>query len=228
MPEINLMEMVFEAKMRPAESKFLRGAVIAKLQGKTSSNLHHNHLDNKGSVCYDYPKVQYKTLDGKPMVVCIGEGVEVGEMLLSAYDGRLQLGNRSLEAPFSAFSATTFEPQYDAAGFRYRVMRWQPLNADNYAAWKKLIALTDKICLLEQIFAGHVLGLYQGLGIHIDQTVECSLTRLSDPYVDSYKGISTTLFDIEVILNHSLPIHCGIGKGASLGFGMIEEIRSKY
>lgn len=29
-------------------------------------------------------------------------------------------------------------------------------------------------------------------------------------------------------LNDYAYIHCGIGKGASLGFGMIEEIRSKY
>jgi len=224
MENIKIITTIFDTPLSDNENEYLRGAVIHKLSD-TDNILVHNHLDRNGTLRYDYPLVQYKNLNGRAAIVCLGEGIQIIEELISGCDLSVMIGTRPVQMHIQELLPTFFTPQISEQGYCYRIARWQALNSENYRTYKELVALTDKILFLEKIITGHILALYQGLGICVHCRIDCSLTKLSAPYTNRYKGITTTLFDIELITNLSLPLYCGLGKGASIGFGIINKLK---
>lgn len=224
MENVKIITTLFDIPLSNDENEYLRGAVIHKLSN-TGNPLIHNHLDRQGTLRYDYPLVQYKNLNGRAAIVCLGEGTQIIEDLISGCDLSFMIGTRSVQMHIQELLPTFFTPQISEKGFCYRITRWQALNSENYQTYKELVALTDKILFLEKIMTGHILALYRGIGFCVNCRIDCSLTKLSDPYTDRYKGITTTLFDIELITNLSLPPNCGLGKGASIGFGIINNLK---
>lgn len=225
MNKIKIITVVFDILLSNKEIEYLRGAVIHKLSGKVNDILAHNHIDRNGKLRYQYPLVQYKILNGHAAIVCLEEGTHVISELISGCDFSFMLGKRSVQMHVREFLPTLFEPRLSTDGFVYSVKRWQALNSNNYQTYKELVSLSDKISFLENILTGHVLALYRGLGIYVDIRVECSITKLSQPYTTTYKDITTTLFDLSFICNISLPVNCGLGKGGSIGYGIIQEIK---
>jgi hypothetical protein len=170
---------------------------------------------------YAYPLVQYKVLDQKAAIVAIGDGTKELASLMACPSLRVRLGSRTFDVGVQQISFDDFQPEVREQGFRYRLDRWQPLNSENFKTYGQLVALTDKIVFLERILTGHILSLYKGLGLFIHQEVHCCFTRLSEPYEDNYKGFRTQLFQAEILTNISLPLHAGLGKGTSIGYGTI-------
>ena len=224
MESIKVITTIFDTPLTNHENECLRGAIIEKLSD-TENPLVHNHLNREGALRYDYPLVQYKNINEQAAIVCLGEGTKVIEELISRCDLSFMIGTRSVQMQIKELNPTFFVPQISEQGFYYRITRWQALNSGNYQTYKELVALTDKIRFLEKILTGHILALYRGLGICVNVKIDCSLTKLSDPYTDKYKGITTTLFNIEFITNLSLPLNSGLGKGTSIGFGIINELK---
>lgn len=225
MRDYKVITTIFDIPLSDVESDFLRGTVIQKLSDKPENTLAHNHLDRQGTLRYSYPLVQYKSISGRAAIVCLAEGTHIIEELISKCDFSFVIGKRHVEARIKELSPVLFTPQTSESGFFYRLTRWQALNSENYKIYKELVVLTDKIVFLEKILTGHILALYNGLGINIDIRIECSLTQLSPSYTGTYKGITTTLFDVGFVTNVSLPENCGLGKGASIGFGIIHNIK---
>ena len=63
-----------EIELRTRDAHKLRGYFGNLFREK--SELLHNHMGN-GELKYEYPKVQYKVLDGTPVLVGIREGAEL-------------------------------------------------------------------------------------------------------------------------------------------------------
>lgn len=87
--------------------------------------------------------------------------------------------------------------------------------------------LLEKIELLESILKGNLLAFYKGLGIFVSEELRAEITFLSDPFIVKNKGVKIMAFDIEFVSNLSLPNFVGIGKNASIGYGIVTRIKEE-
>ena len=70
--KIPYITIVFENHLMHRELPLFRGAIISKVPEKYV--LFHNHL--KGSFRFAYPLIQYKIIEGKAALFCIGDGTD--------------------------------------------------------------------------------------------------------------------------------------------------------
>ncbi len=220
---IPVLTIIFDNEISQIEIPMFRGAIISKVTAEYT--LFHNHTDD--GFRYRYPLIQYKRIGGKAAIVCIGEGADaIGQFFANA-DFDLQIGNRS-----ATFKVCKVEPnrvliQPWEQIFKYTCRKWLPLNKENYEQYKNLEGVAERALFLQKILIGNILSMCTGLGIHIEKNIECSVTNISETNVYKYKGVLMTGFDIEFKTNMLMPDYIGLGKGVSLGFGMIKQIKKQ-
>lgn len=220
--KINILKILFHNELRPHQVSHFRGAIINALNQKNI--LFHNHLDDD-HFRYRYPLIQYKIINGRAAIVCMGEGTEaIGEFFASAHFD-VNIGNRSETLQLSRVEPRQFNIQVWEQKFHYRLRRWLPLNGENFPKYKQLTSLAEQCLMLEGILRGNILSMGKGLGITFDRQVECRITRLHDPYLVTVKGVKMQAFDIDFCANVSLPPHIGLGKHASINSGIVTPMR---
>ncbi len=221
--KIPLLNIRFANDLSPHEVPLFRGAVVAALDNKLL--LFHNHNGDEG-LRYRYPLIQYKRIGGRAAIVCIGEGTEqIGELFAtSRYD--LKLGERSMSLELDTVQPMTYNMQVWQQLFAYRITRWLPLNSANYAKFRQLESLADRYAMLEGLLTANILSMAKGIGLRMDERIECHITAMSgDPSWVRVKGVKVLAFNLEFSSNVSLPPYIGLGKHVSLGFGVVTRHR---
>ena len=208
----------FDNEIQPFEIPLLRGSVLSSV-GKEADVLLHNHEGD--NFRYSFPLVQYKRMKGKACIVCIEEGADVIGQFFSTQSTSFQIGERSVLLQIEEVLPRKTTIQIWDSEFRYRLRRWLPLNSQNYEEYQKAEAMTEKIALLERILIGNILSMAKGLGIRFDKQVSCSITDLTERHLVKVKNTKVMMFDVDFKSNASLPEWVGIGKHASIGFGII-------
>jgi hypothetical protein len=107
--------------------------------------------------------------------------------------------------------------------FTYYIRRWLPLNQKNYEEYSKLESLTEKSSFLEKMLTGNILSFCKGIGLHLEKHLDVKILKLEERHTLTYKGVKMQDFDAEFKTNISLPDFIGLGKGVSIGFGMIAK-----
>ena len=87
-----------------------------------------------------------------------------------------------------------------------------------------MITLAERVNLLDTILRGNILTLYKSFGVYFTREIKANIVDMSVRTV-SFKGVKMNAFDISVITDTALPVHLGIGKGVSHGFGVIENLQ---
>lgn len=210
---------IYNGKLKIGEEQMFRGAFL-KVMGTNVNSLLHNHLEV--GLRYSYPLVQYKSLNNKPAIVGIGRG---GSAIMDLpRNGNLIIGKRPRTYSLEDINIEQYEPDIDKEPKMYSIMRYIPLNTTNIEEFDSLPALTDKICLLEDIINANILAFFKGIGYHCNeeiQTVISSIDRIYDLY---YKNVRFKGFDMKFITNVLLPNNIGLGKSSSVGFGVLKRI----
>lgn len=219
-----LLILRFKNLIHHNELVHFRGAIINALKEKNHV-LFHNH--DGESFRYSYPLIQYKRINQRAALVCINEGTEVVGLLLSKGDFECKLGNKEVALEIDGVKANQFIIQTWDSLFYYNLRKWLALNQVNYLEYCKLDSLSDKCLFLEKILIGNILSMGKGLNIDFDKEIICKITNINDSVTMSYKNVKMMTFDVEFKSNVSLPDYIGIGKGSSLGFGMVAEKREK-
>ena len=200
------------------EVPLFRGAVINSMEG--AGILFHNHAgDDK--LRYAYPLIQYKRINQKAAIVCIGEGTEAIGEFFAASNFDVTLGDRAISLEVEQVKASHTLVQVWDSQFAYHLRRWLPLNEDNYAKYNALDSLAERYAMLERLLTGNILSFAKGVGIHFDKQVQCRITAADEPRLTRYKGVKMMSFDVEFKSNVSLPDYVGLGKGVSLGYGTV-------
>lgn len=208
-----------DAEIHQKEVPLFRGAVISSL-GDHANLLFHNHIgDDK--LRYTYPLIQYKRIGKKAAIVCIEEGVDLIGQFLTETSDKLKIGNREIEWNTRRIQPARLLIQTWEDAFDYHISRWLPLNSKNYQQYQNTEGLVEKIALLENILKGNLLSMLKGLDIHLEQELIVRITQLSDPYILYNKGIGMTAFNADFKCNLTIPNHVGIGKNASIGYGIV-------
>ena len=223
MKEHKVTTVLFDGILQEREIPSFRGAVMALAD---NNPLYHNHTDDAGFQ-FRYPLVQYKVLDEHPALVGIDEGADSLESLFRiGEEHELQIGRTRRIFLVTDKSSTFFLADETAPGiFRYFIRNWLPFNRDNYQAWMDMPSLARRVSLLDSILIGNVLTLYKALGVFFDRKVHAIVVDMSPSRNVTYKGVKMLAFDVMVETDSALPVHCGIGKGVSHGFGVVEELR---
>jgi hypothetical protein len=219
-----LLILRFKNKIQQRELPLLRGAIIQLLKEKNDV-LFHNHEGDKFR--YSYPLIQYKRINQCASLVCINEGTEAIGLLLMQHDLNCVIGEQPVQLEIDQVKANQFLIQTWQSDFSYYLRKWLPLNQDNYAEFQKLEGIAEKCFFLEKILIGNILSMGKGIGVHFENEVRCKITQISNENIVRYKGVQMISFDIEFKTNVSLPDYIGLGKSASIGFGMVAGKREK-
>ena len=213
---INTLIIQFNNELKKRDITKFRGAVIAALG--EDDILFHNHDGEK--LRYSYPLIQYKCFRKKANVVCLGKGTEAIASLFNSnktitipdYDAPFEIENSRAEKTLVKCWQTPID---------YNLYDWIPLNSNNFNIYENTESLKDRIALLEKILVGNILSAMKGLGIDIKEKITCEITKLGKSRPTKYKGIGLMCMDIRFNSNISLPTLMGLGKHASVGYGIL-------
>jgi len=214
----------FATPIATREIPLLRGAMIRATGG--SSLFYHNHT-GADRLRYAYPLVQYKRIGGQAAIVFIGNGVDAAADYFSSNTVEITLGERQTLLELQHADAhTTLINIWDDV-FTYSIRKYLPLNQHNYATYQQTDGLTDRLAIIESALTGGILSFAKGVGIHVGDRISLKITAMQEPRQYVYKGVKMLGFDLEFKTNISLPDYIGLGKGSSLGFGMIKRMHTE-
>lgn len=219
---IRTLTVFYDTEISDKEIPLFRGAVLKSL-GDSANELYHNHTGEE-TFRYSYPLIQYKRLNRKAAIVCIDQGIElVGELLLEL-PVSVMIGTREEKCHIEKILTKEVPVSMQNEFVSYRLHRWLPLNSTNYALYQDAESLVERIHILERVLIGNILSFLKGVDIHLEKQLELHITNITNQKPAAYKKVKLMAFDIEFKINLSLPQHIGIGKNASVGYGILTKI----
>ncbi len=221
---IRTLTVFYDTNISYKEVSLFRGAILKSL-GNKANVLYHNHL-GCDSFRYSYPLIQYKRLKGKAAITCIGEGTDIIGQFMSEAPETIMVGEKVLKCEVAHVFPARILVQTWKRPFKYHLNRWLPLNSKNYLLYQATEDIYERIALLESILKGNLLSMLKGLGIHLENQLLLKITQLGEPYIIYYKGVGLMAFNVNFTCNLSIPNNIGIGKNASIGYGIVHQEKS--
>lgn len=218
---IRTLTIIFDTDISYKEIPLFRGAVLKNL-GVKANVLYHNHTGDD-TFRYSYPLIQYKCLGKKAAIVCIEGGADIIGQFLSENTAILYLGERVVKCDIGKVAPTKILVQVWKTSFTYHINRWLPLNTKNYRIYLETVGMIDRIALLENILKANLLSMLKGLDIYLEDEINVKITDLSNSYIIYNKGVAMMAFNADFTCNLSIPNNLGIGKNASIGYGVIHQ-----
>ncbi len=180
----------------------------------------HHHLED--GYLRLYPKVQYKVIEGTPIIL----GIEEGSKLLKKISGEI----KSLElenSKYKVMSRQINEQEVEIIATReerkYRfISPWLALNQNNYNKFLEIKDIREKKLFINNILIGNILSMCKGLGIIVDRNLYVH-SRLNTNK-DEFKNIFLKSFSGEFIVNFKIPDLFGLGKSVSHGYGIVKNL----
>lgn len=192
----------------------LRGFVADKFPEHI---LLHQHTGEEGYI-YTYPKVQYKILDGVPMIIGIEEG---GDVLREVYPKIkiLELGEATYQIVEKQVVEKEVEFGENSSTIQYEFLTpWLALNQKNYQHWEAL-SWKERQTQLKRTLIGNILSMAKGLEYVVTEEIKA---ELDVKHVQTtLKGVSMVGFLGKFYVNFNIPDYLGIGKSVSRGFGTV-------
>lgn len=222
---IRTLTVLTDIEIRQNEIPLFRGAVLKSL-GEKANLLFHNHL-GEGTFRYAYPLIQYKRIGGRAAVVCVEEAVDLIGQLLTETDGMLTIGGREVKWQTRRIQPAKLLIQTWENLFDYHISYWLPLNSKNYQIYQKTEGVAERVLFLENILKGNLLSMLKGLDVHLEKEIQVKITQLSDSYLLYNKGVGMMAFNADFKCNLSIPNNVGIGKNASIGYGVVHQERKE-
>lgn len=207
----------FKNEIRQEDVPKFRGAIVATMQN--AHILFHNHKEE--GFRYAYPLIQYKRINKKAAIICIGEGSEVIGNFFSDFTNEIRIGDNHIKLEIDSVKANHIEVQLWENMFSYRIKKWLPLNQENYHKYSETESLVERYKMLENILTGNMLSFAKSLGEIFHEQVKCHITSVDDSYVTTHKGVKMSSFDVSFKSNLSIPDFIGLGKSVSFGFGTV-------
>ncbi|MCB9282948.1 MAG: hypothetical protein H6563_02655 [Lewinellaceae bacterium] len=222
MPNIRYLKIRFDQNIFPYDIPRFRAAVIEKTQRE--SDRFHNHKGEK-EYLYRYPLIQYKVTDKKASILCLEEATDDIHMLLQNRDLDLRVGDRTASYAIEHIDLHYHQVQTWDRAFHYSLLNWQALNQKFFLRYHELEDdLPAQIDLLESILRGHILAFATGIGWHVEDRITAKITQVKQIKALPFKGKDIWAFTLNFKTNVSLPNFIGLGKGSSVGFGVVKEI----
>ena len=222
---IRTLSVFYDTPISHNEIVYFRGAILKSL-GDKANVLYHNHASGD-TFRYSYPLIQYKQLRGKASIVCIDKGVDFIGEFLSVAPTKFVIGERETNSTITHIIPSRIMVQTWETMFDYHLSYWIPFNEKNYLSFKLIENDIAKIEFLEKILKGNLLSMLKGLDIFLEKELLLHITNLSKSHLLYNKKVGMTSFNVDFSCNLSIPNNVGIGKNASIGCGVIRQIKKK-
>lgn len=187
--------------------------------------LFHNHQGE--GFRYRYPLVQYKRIGGEAAVLFIQEGIDKVGKLFGERSATIRLGDREVTCELAHADARMTNVQIWSDNLQYTLRKYLPLNQHNFPLYQQAESLVERCQMLEKILVANILSFAKSMDIHFDEPVMVHITELSEPRLYRFKQVKLLGFDLSFTCNVSLPDFIGLGKGASLGFGVVKRMNQR-
>lgn len=207
--------------MQPYEIPWFRAAIIEKT--KRESDLFHNHIDEKAFI-YRYPLIQYKIKDKKPCLVCLKEATEDIYYLLRQNNFSFRVGNKKYDLEIEDVRLRYVNIQTWNENFRYNIHNYIALNSSKYSVYKNISGLAEKVSFLEAILKDHLSTFAEAMDAYMPVELKCKIENINSEKFIEYKGVFHLTFSMNIITNLYIPNYAGLGKGTSVGFGIVKKI----
>ncbi|MEA5461602.1 CRISPR-associated endonuclease Cas6 [Arcicella sp. LKC2W] len=224
MIKIRFLKIQFDTEIEAYEIPAFRGAVIAK-----AGNEHiifHNHLNDR-EFLYGYPVIQYKRIGKNPAIICIDYGVEEIHHLFNNTNMEIVIGQRPVSLVVKNLQMQQYNLQVWEKHFEYRLYNWLALNQENYEKYQALKDELSQTIFLENILKANIISFAKGVKWDVDKEISLRIDELIKAKIVPYKQQKLLAFDIRFRSNVFLPDFVGLGKGVSLGFGTVSQIKNR-
>lgn len=197
----------------------VRGAIASLYRDWSIMHQHHGR-----QFLYQHPLVQYKVIDGIPMVVGLGIGAE----LLAALEPPHELVLNHVPVAFKDIRCVSeiYEPDFATPQRFHFATPWLALNEDNYKLYRvfesdeQVIAIGQ---LLQRILIGNVISFAKGLGLSILARLQAHIENWHAEPVRAKQEESGLMlgFAANGEITFSAPPFWGFGKQSSRGNGVM-------
>ncbi len=224
MHKIRLLKITFETEIAAYEIPAFRGGVIAK--AGNDHIIFHNHLNDR-EFLYGYPVIQYKRIGKNPTIICIDYGVDEIHHLFNKQNLEIKIGERPVTLAVKNLNMQQYTMQVWEKTFRFRLYNWLALSQENFEKYKVITDDLAKTTFLEAILIGNILSFAKGIKWDVDKPISLRIDEIQNSKVVPYKKQKLLAMDISFRCNVSLPDYIGLGKGVSLGFGTVSQIKER-
>lgn len=174
-----------------------------------------------------YPLIQYKTrfYKGRPqaMLVVMGDKIIELKEQLSGDKPRIHINGKEQTLEVAGLKLMPFPLRTDKGCHTYNLFNYQAFTADQYADYLKLESPTAQNAFLQQHLLKDLETFVQAVGWELDPPIIVKQLQLRQPKpkVLPFKDGEVQCFDLRFRTNMWIPEHIGLGKGVSLGFGVL-------
>lgn len=220
MKKIRTLLIQFDNELAPWQVSAFRGAVIEKVGRE---NILFNHHINDNEFLYRYPLVQYKSMKGKPAIMCLGEGVDEIHKLFNQSTWEINLNEKKVELEIDRLDLGNFTLNIWDKTEKYRLYSWIALNEKNFKRYTNVEDEIEKLEMLEKILIGNILSFAKGIGWDIEKEIKVRINKIERTKTINYKSTRLLAFDVGFSTNAFLPNNIGLGKGVSRGYGVLKK-----
>src|SRR5699024_2695773 len=176
---------------------------------------------------FRYPVVQYKSVRGRPAILCLGAGVEEIHKLFNKNSWEIDLKGKRVDLTIDALNLENISLKVQKTSNKYGLRNWLALNERNFKRYKAIADEIGRMEMLEKILIGNILSFAKGMDWRIEEEVKVRIGRIGKTKNLTYKNTHLLGFDLQFQTNVSLPYYIGLGKGASHGYGMVSPLTHK-
>jgi len=224
MKKIRTLTVIFDQQIQPWEVPSFRSAIIEKV-GREHM-MFHQHLPS-GASLNKYPLIQYKCIKGSPAIQCFGEGVEEIHKFFNHKDWQINVNGRPLDLKIEKLELNTITVNVWNKNLQFGIATWLGFNDENFAKYKLIKSLSEKIEFLERILTGNIISMAKGIDWDIPREINLKIEDIRNEKLVTYKNIKLNAFDLVFNCNVSMPAYIGLGKGVSKGFGVVRQLKTQ-
>lgn len=214
-----IIELSFETPLSSnVQGKDLRGAIAGLYPDE--SLFHHHEREN---LIYTYPKIQYKRLRRKGVIVGLEKGATaLGKTNLIGKTLRLRDEQYVVDGYKIAFEKCHLGTTDHPVSYRF-LSPWIALNEKNYRTYQKTGSADFRRELLRKILIGNILSMCKGIGYTASEQIFIEFLELKEKHA-KIKGNPMLAFLGTFATNFDIPSYWGIGKSTSRGFGTLLKV----
>ncbi len=211
----------FDTPIMAYDIRKFRAAVIEK--SKRKSDLFHNHKSD-GSSIYRYPLIQYKVIDKRPMILCLNEATDDIHYFLENRDFDLLIGKNTIKFSIEDIHLKYTSLQTWNEDFRYNILNYLPFNSENYKEFQKIEFELERSKFIQDRLFSHMYATIKHMKLPTPVDLRVKIEKIKGSKYIEHKGVFHQSYHINFRTNLSLPNYIGIGKGSSVGFGIIKGL----
>lgn len=180
------------------------------------------HQHNGDKFIYQYPLIQYKVIDGTPMVIGINEGIKVLEEIYDKFDN-IYLKKNCYKIITKKIKIKNQEFGSTEKFYEYKFLTpWFALNQKNYKKYYILNTKIERNKLLNKILIGNFLSMSKILHYNVFDKIKININyKIKKDYINSTDIMA---FTGSFVVNFIIPDYFGVGKSVSKGFGIIKKV----